>query len=612
METVRRDLEQKVGIRPSNHWLTDCWQALSLERNPVAADDVLQQVLHHDLRDVVRTFESDNSHEYDSLPSFQLRHALRQSQQPNHQFKAQLPEGFLLLVQIEEVLDVSVNAMTRLEHGPTSANSSPAPAGNQSKRCLKIAYTDGFTASGQPTFDDENEPPQEILVAMEVQLIVDLSVHSLAGLKIILKGPLQIRHGVALWHAGNTTVIGGSVDALVDMQHQALQQAKRLAGVGVDPTVRALIGTQTLEEEENNDEGEHESSDVPAPPAPAPTAHVSQVVPPRASPPVSLSPMPPPQPPPPPPSMRTLTPPVSRNPYIPPSSIANPYASTAGSQTINTHSSGSDNNNNAHRRDTHVNSTTKDRNNVAPRCGSVSTIRQNGKLSQGISSVSTRVSNASPTRTSVNPYARVPNSISGSNMPQSTSSVVNDTVAIEDDDGNTAGEVVPMQVDAIGPSRILFAELWTLVKRFIQSPESFRQAINQEWIVEMQQYQPRVDFNILSQKAKDASKRKEYIFWLLFKFGAPANPSQLVTCQIHTNMVEAHMGHTPADLRKMRKSNGVESQRICKEGGHRLLSRISAPRTYRVTLAGLPDEYWQQAQPQLMDGKQPILHIQEL
>ena len=41
MESARRSLAEKVGVRPSEHWWTDCWAALSLERNPPHADDVL-------------------------------------------------------------------------------------------------------------------------------------------------------------------------------------------------------------------------------------------------------------------------------------------------------------------------------------------------------------------------------------------------------------------------------------------------------------------------------------------------------------------------------------------------------------------------------------------
>jgi len=42
-------------------------------------------------------------------------------------------------------------------------------------------------------------------------------------------------------HEGNTLVLGGSVDSLVDIQRKALVDARKEAGVGVDPTVRALI-----------------------------------------------------------------------------------------------------------------------------------------------------------------------------------------------------------------------------------------------------------------------------------------------------------------------------------------------------------------------------------
>jgi hypothetical protein len=74
-----------------------------------------------------------------------------------------------------------------------------------------------------------------------------------------MRGPLHIRHGILLWqpvyrppdtganNANNATavqqitVLGGCVKELVEIQASALQQAKLVAGVGVDPTVRALI-----------------------------------------------------------------------------------------------------------------------------------------------------------------------------------------------------------------------------------------------------------------------------------------------------------------------------------------------------------------------------------
>jgi hypothetical protein len=97
---------------------------------------------------------------------------------------------------------------------------------------------------------------------MEVEPIPALSVNSKAGVKVVMRGPLQIRHGLLLWQpvyrppdnaGGNVnnnanaaavqqiTVLGGCVAELVQIQATALQQAKLVAGVGVDPTVRALI-----------------------------------------------------------------------------------------------------------------------------------------------------------------------------------------------------------------------------------------------------------------------------------------------------------------------------------------------------------------------------------
>ena len=86
MESVRRELLEKVGVYPSHHWLADCWNALSLQRpqHSLQADDILEQIIHHDLRDVVRTFDDDDDDGGDSssdtsvsLPSVQVRQAIR-------------------------------------------------------------------------------------------------------------------------------------------------------------------------------------------------------------------------------------------------------------------------------------------------------------------------------------------------------------------------------------------------------------------------------------------------------------------------------------------------------------------------------------------------------
>jgi hypothetical protein len=69
-------------------------------RQAETADSVLHQVLHSDLRDVVSRQDDDGI----------LRRALQQE-------FAELPESFRLMVQVEELLDVSLHAEARLSVG---------------------------------------------------------------------------------------------------------------------------------------------------------------------------------------------------------------------------------------------------------------------------------------------------------------------------------------------------------------------------------------------------------------------------------------------------------------------------------------------------------------
>ena len=210
---IHSQLERVAGVCPSQEWLTACRAHLRETNQPDTPDAILHQVLHADLRNVVVRNE----------PSV-LRRALVES----HQHKSILPESFRLLVQVEELLDVSLNAEARLSMGPASPTA-PAPIGNQRLRCLKLYLSDGYLANNQH------------LVAMEVSPLSDLSANSKAGIKVVLRGPLECRFGIIMLHPGNATVLGGCVASLLEMQRKALEQAQRLAGVGVDPTVRALI-----------------------------------------------------------------------------------------------------------------------------------------------------------------------------------------------------------------------------------------------------------------------------------------------------------------------------------------------------------------------------------
>ena len=231
-------LQQKVGVTPTTDWLHACLEHLQLtnyqDDDDQMEDAVLQQLLYTDLRDVVRPLVASNDNDKDnkSLSSLSsaaaslLRKSLKESC-TNDARKVVLDDSFALLVQIEELLDVSQNAESRLAVGPVSPHN-PTPVGNQSKRCLKLYLSDGHVH-------------ERHLVATESSPISPLSVHSRAGIKVRLRGPLTIRSGVLLLDPANTTVLGGCVPALQQVQQRSIQQAQRLAGIGMDPTVRALV-----------------------------------------------------------------------------------------------------------------------------------------------------------------------------------------------------------------------------------------------------------------------------------------------------------------------------------------------------------------------------------
>lgn len=208
---ISSQLERVAGVRVSSQWLTACLAHLRETNEPETADAVLYQVLHSDLRDVVDR-NNDNG-------------ILRQALSQNHVI---LPASFSVMCQIEELLDVSLNAEARLQVGPASPTA-PTPVGNQRTRCLKLYLSDGYMHTGQH------------LVAMEVSPLQDLSVNTQAGIKVVLRGPITCRFGILMCHPGNANVLGGCVASLMQIQRKALEQAQKVAGVGVDPTVKALI-----------------------------------------------------------------------------------------------------------------------------------------------------------------------------------------------------------------------------------------------------------------------------------------------------------------------------------------------------------------------------------
>ena len=259
-DDIRNQLYHEAGVKPSMHWIRS-YRAHQHQDNH-SADVMLQHILYHDLRDVVRELdppatagEPPQDLSTSNSPSQQWRQMVRAQQaaagssnSTESSLKTTLPESFRLMIQVEEVIDVASNAETRLGGNNHSG-------GGTGQRCLKLCISDGCYENGSAYPNANNnhtaqQQQQQAMLAMEVTPIPNLTMASQAGLKLLLHGPIDIRWGVLMLHEGNALVLGGSVKELVDIQAKALEEAKREAGVGVDPTVRALIWNPDTGEEE--------------------------------------------------------------------------------------------------------------------------------------------------------------------------------------------------------------------------------------------------------------------------------------------------------------------------------------------------------------------------
>ena len=281
--SMLRRLNETLGLTPSESWQTACARYLQQQDGIITEDAVFQQVLHSDLRDVIRPVASTTTSS--SSPFLQLRRAMdASSPAPNtnsnssSSSKQTLDASFRLLLQVEEIVDVSKTAEARLSLGGTS-NSRNNHSSN-SNRLLKLCCSDGYT-DGRP------------ILCMEQHVIPNFQTTTFAGCKLLVTGPIDLRWGMLQLNEGNCVVLGGQVPHLVQAQQQALAEAQQTAGVGVDATVRALIGTTNSgvddDDHEEDDEGEAASGDVVAAPASTPTSFPT-VTPTHQS-------MPPPQPP---------------------------------------------------------------------------------------------------------------------------------------------------------------------------------------------------------------------------------------------------------------------------------------------------------------------------
>jgi hypothetical protein len=258
-------LKESVGLVPCLEWI----EALKEHHYAVpcnSADEVLRVALHCDLKEVVGDLSVNNNAGSSNNNAVMLRNAIEESMLlPNtsstylaveeeeeevstsanrrsvSNAKATLPSTFRHMIQVEEILDVSVNAQERLELGPADECSN-----NNRRRCLKFFCSDGLSPS---------------ITAMETSPIPDISVNSLPGIKVLIRGSLQVRYGVLLLNEGNALVLGGCIPSLIPIRQKAIEAARKQAGIGIDPTIKALIWNnnqqqllQELDEEGYNDE----------------------------------------------------------------------------------------------------------------------------------------------------------------------------------------------------------------------------------------------------------------------------------------------------------------------------------------------------------------------
>lgn len=65
-------------------------------------------------------------------------------------------------------------------------------------------------------------------------------------------------------------------------------------------------------------------------------------------------------------------------------------------------------------------------------------------------------------------------------------------------------------------------------------------------------------------------------------------------------------------MRKLKKSNDVQSNELVKTGGRKLQEFSLQRHSYRVRLEQSPDHYFATASPPAIDGQDAVLYLQEL
>lgn len=334
LEELRRQLEKEAGVSPSITWLDQCLRHIREGNNGgasssgienVEAEFIWDQIRHSDLRNVIREPQSTSSssnNSPDQTAAMQLRQAIVQSKMNSSnninsimnasngddgkyqsRSKVCLPSNFKLMIQLEEVIDATMNSEQQLA-AMGGNNLDGVPFNNQYNninndgnnnnygqhanrsekwRCLKMVFSDGYYSNGLASSNESdhgNDQENNVLYAMETSPISNLTTASVPGTKMMLHGQIQIRFGLLQLCDKNAFVVGGQVPSWKDIWIKAREKAQRERGMGVDPTIKALIWNPLTGDEEDVDEGEGESGDVAAPVRRASSPPPQPVVPP--------------------------------------------------------------------------------------------------------------------------------------------------------------------------------------------------------------------------------------------------------------------------------------------------------------------------------------------
>jgi hypothetical protein len=147
-----------------------------------------------------------------------------------------------------------------------------------------------------------------------------------------------------------------------------------------------------------------------------------------------------------------------------------------------------------------------------------------------------------------------------------------------------------------------FATLYQLLLQLVDDREMYESQRNMIFRVKVTALATRHYLNIVKSKKngnKSKKKEKKYEFFLSASFksadttndtGNNSNDSLLLSCRIHTSLLDPHFELPPHELRALNRTNRGESERITNEGGQKFQKAYFPPRFWRATLNLTTDE----------------------